>query len=278
MEKHNPQPQNTAATFVKCLGCSKLVRLPTDPDPNMMARCPRCGDTYQIGLLLDAEIPELELVNNQSMPPTIVTFEKDATEKEVEEVEKDDLNRFIVAPALAKGAKRKSRRSRSRSDSSSSTRSESKRTESEKSSRDKVSVDTGEKSSRSERSSSSSDRSSRRSSSRRSSRSRKPQQQDAGAVEFVKVIMGALMAPPVAQLVIWWGLGLDPLGLGPSVSKFLPPVVPEKFHGKSEETKEEVVESSILNSLKKRDEDGDGSFIQEDLPPAPRDFDSRGFN
>ena len=34
------------------------------------------------------------------------------------------------------------------------------------------------------------------------------------------------MALPVAQLMLWWILGSDPLGIAPEVSKVVPMVVP----------------------------------------------------
>lgn len=43
------------------------------------------------------------------------------------------------------------------------------------------------------------------------------------------------MAPPVAQLVIWWGLQMDPLNLGPKFASVIPAVVPEKFHPPQED-------------------------------------------
>ena len=229
MEKQNPQSSSAASTFVKCLGCNKLVRLPANPDPNAMARCPRCGDTYQIGELLDAEIPELELLDSRPQPnsagPAIVSFEAKNENEPVEKVPTDEFNRFVVAPALAKGAKRKKRRrSRSSSESESSTASKS---SAEKS--DRSESRSSSESSRSSRSSSSS------SSSRRSSSRRPTKKPDSGFGEVVKIILGAMLAPPVAQLVIWWALGLDPLGFGPPTSKFVPPLVPAKFHAEKTE-------------------------------------------
>lgn len=47
-------------------------------------------------------------------------------------------------------------------------------------------------------------------------------------VEIAKVILGALLALPVAQLIIWWVLAVDPLQLAPSVAKVVPFAVPGK--------------------------------------------------
>ena len=40
------------------------------------------------------------------------------------------------------------------------------------------------------------------------------------------MLIGALLALPVAQLLIWWVFGKDPLNLGPTVSGVIPAVVP----------------------------------------------------
>ena len=258
MEKQNPQSSGAASTFVKCLGCTKLVRLPAEPDPNAMARCPRCGETYQIGELLDAEIPELEVLGAQpqssSTEPSIVSFEP-KNENASSPVPQDEFNRFVVAPALAKGAKRKKRR-RSRSSS-----------ESESPGVVKPIV---EQSDRSERGSSSGSSRSSRSSSRRRSSSRSPNKADSGFGEVVKIIFGAMMAPPVAQLVIWWVLGLDPLGLGPATSKFVPPLVPAKFHAEeTEESSGGAEKGAKKDTSDEFDEfEDDGPSIKELLPPA----------
>lgn len=258
MEKQNPQPSGVASTFVKCLGCAKLVRLPAGPDPNAMARCPRCGETYQIGELLDSEIPELEVLGTKSQSssagPSIVSFESKNENAPAESIPKDEFNRFVVAPALAKGAKRKKRR-RSRSSSGSKSPGAVK--------------PIVEQSDRSERGSSSG--SSRSSSSSRSSR-RLPRKADSGFVEVVKIIFGAMMAPPVAQLVIWWVLGLDPLGLGPATSKFVPPLVPATFHAEElngEAEKGAKKETSDRESLEFDEFEDDGPSIKEELPTAP---------
>ncbi len=60
---------------------------------------------------------------------------------------------------------------------------------------------------------------------RRSSSSSKKAQQ---WVELAKVVFGALLALPVAQLIIWWVLAVDPLQLAPTVAKAVPFVVPAK--------------------------------------------------
>lgn len=45
----------------------------------------------------------------------------------------------------------------------------------------------------------------------------------------IAVVMGGLMALPVTQLILWWGLGLDPLKIGRAMPQSLKGVVPVKF-------------------------------------------------
>ena len=48
-------------------------------------------------------------------------------------------------------------------------------------------------------------------------------------IEVAKIAMGALLALPVAQIIIWWGLGSDPIQIAPSVGKVAPFLVPQKL-------------------------------------------------
>ncbi len=63
-------------------------------------------------------------------------------------------------------------------------------------------------------------------------RRRKPKTKFTRA-DFVKIIVGGLMAFPVAQLIIWWGFAKDPLQLGPRVAAAVPFIVPRPFRGEA---------------------------------------------
>lgn len=202
MDPQQSSSNRAGSTFVKCVGCEKLVRLPADPDPDAIVKCPRCDETYPIGVLLDAEIPELEIVTSESN-------NEDDSEKPEINIETDEQNRFIVAPALSKGAKRPKRRRSSGS-------------------RSNGQAESNWDASEEPRPTSSSERSHRK---QRQPKKKPP----SGRYEILKIALGALMAPPVAQLVIWWGLQLDPLKFGPAVAKAIPVVVPEIFHGDPDE-------------------------------------------
>lgn len=66
-------------------------------------------------------------------------------------------------------------------------------------------------------------------SSTRANRARRSQGRNP-IITFAGIIVGGLMAFPLAQLVLWWLAGQDNFELGPTVSKFAPFVVPERFH------------------------------------------------
>jgi hypothetical protein len=55
-----------------------------------------------------------------------------------------------------------------------------------------------------------------------------------GLSEFIKIVLGGLLAFPVAQLILWWVFGRDPLQLGKPTSRYLPYAVPAKFRALDE--------------------------------------------
>jgi hypothetical protein len=49
--------------------------------------------------------------------------------------------------------------------------------------------------------------------------------------DLIKTVLGALIALPVAQLILWWGLARDPFSLGPTVASVAPFLVPRPMRG-----------------------------------------------
>ena len=68
----------------------------------------------------------------------------------------------------------------------------------------------------------------RKGSRKRSSRKKKKKEANAGK-EFIKIAFGGLLALPIAQLVLWWGLNSDPLNLAGPTSSIASFVVPPKL-------------------------------------------------
>lgn len=69
----------------------------------------------------------------------------------------------------------------------------------------------------------------------RSKHKRRPSRKAQQWIEIAKIAIGALLALPVAQLIIWWGLSVDPLKLAPTIAKSIPFVVPAKVLEAAEE-------------------------------------------
>lgn len=46
---------------------------------------------------------------------------------------------------------------------------------------------------------------------------------------LIAVLFGGACALPLAQLILWWGFGKDPLGIGPMLPLFLRSLAPERF-------------------------------------------------
>ena len=59
------------------------------------------------------------------------------------------------------------------------------------------------------------------------------------------VVLGGLMSLPVAQLMIWWILGSDPLGFAPEVSKVVPFVVPSDLREAEPAETDSVTKSTL---------------------------------
>jgi hypothetical protein len=92
--------------------------------------------------------------------------------------------------------------------------------------------------------------------------------------EMVKVILGGLIALPLAQLILWWAVpgGRDPVNIGPSISKLAPFIVPEKFHDPS--LKAAAAGGTDNNAPNGEENDpargtGGGSFAGVDTDNAP---------
>ena len=50
---------------------------------------------------------------------------------------------------------------------------------------------------------------------------------------MIKVVLGGLMAAPLAQLILWWAFSKDPVKMGPKVSPYIPWIVPKDHRGPS---------------------------------------------
>jgi len=53
-------------------------------------------------------------------------------------------------------------------------------------------------------------------------------------MEMVKIVLGGVVGIGLAIVAIWWIAKNDPFTLGPTVSKYVPQIVPKQFHAKSD--------------------------------------------
>src|SRR6476620_10085071 len=60
-----------------------------------------------------------------------------------------------------------------------------------------------------------------------------------GLVLLVNYVVGGLVGLTLGVVVLWW-LGRDPLELGPRVAAYAPWIVPQQFHGKSNNSDADV--------------------------------------
>lgn len=219
------KPSRPSQIVTTCPKCANLFYVPSGISVLTIVRCPKCKSEYSLESVLPDDVQELEIVGlpdhgaggggSDRLPSASA---EESTRGEATEV---PLTKFEVPAILKQGAKRRSHRS---SHSERPVQAEN------------GAVAAGDEMSTiqenvdivisSRRPSSSSYR--RHSRSSRSSRTfAKPN----NALEIAKIVFGALLAIPVAQLVIWWGLGVDPLKLGPPVGRAFPALVPKALRG-----------------------------------------------
>ena len=190
-----------------CLNCQGLVRVPLRAAANSKVRCPHCSNEYRLSEILEESVPALEIV-------------EEATERlEMEEPDLSQKEVFVIPPQLAEGALRKRER----------------RTEN-----DQLARNSDSRRGKSGYSSSRKGRGSRKKSRKRLRigdnlqrrfRGHSPAAKKAKSpiLEFIKVVVGGLMAIPIAYAIVLWGFDKDPLNVGPQVSEYVPFVIPADF-------------------------------------------------
>ena len=179
---------------------------------NVNVRCPRCGETYPLAAVLDHDIPALEIVEDQEFESSgSVSKRNGNADGKYHPVTEKENGRFVVPNYVTKAAVKPNRRRRRGADASRLNQSEDRETTSES----RRSRDNAARSTRS-----------------RATKKRHP------AVELMMVILGGCMSIPVAQLMVWWILGLDPLGVAADVARVIPIVVPSDLRESEPITKD----------------------------------------
>jgi hypothetical protein len=225
--------------ITQCPKCASLVYLPTVVSTRTMLRCPKCQNQYSLESILPSDVPELQIVTGNEP----VEQRPDSQGEAVNEGSRDTIpvsTKFEVPSILRYGSRR--RRSSGEESAENETSEQTAANETDEGDSPKVSdnpVTEVPSISRSHRV-------------RRSSRHHQHEfdGRPNGTLEMVKVVIGAVMALPVAQLIIWWGLGLDPLGIGPSVGRIVPPLVPRAIRASAEEGERTVdLRNSTISNM-----------------------------
>ncbi len=92
----------------------------------------------------------------------------------------------------------------------------------------------------------------------------KLRKQTFGAADVLKIVVGALIAVPVAQLILWWVLGRDPFHAGKLVSHVIPVIVPSDFRDGIQSVPDEVTQEKPQSLLRV-----ESQYQFSDLPPEP---------
>jgi hypothetical protein len=208
---------NKAALLLGCPQCNNLVTLPQAISLQALVRCPLCRSTFHVHTALPSDVPELEVVGQEFAAATQSPFGNQAKRMEEDEMRLSPDEKLPVAKALREGAKRR-RHGRSQAVHVSADTEISQPLFDPQMGEQVAAVTEQNQAALMGRGSSRGGRSSR-------SRSNS----ESAWIEVAKIVAGALLALPVSQLIIWWGLGLDPFGLAPKVGQVLPAVVPEKL-------------------------------------------------
>ncbi|MGY8748992.1 MAG: hypothetical protein ACKVHR_13180 [Pirellulales bacterium] len=199
------QASPNSSILGNCLSCKGLVRVPVESSANSKVRCPHCSNEYWLSEILDELVPSLEIIDDAQQPVAIapVNEEPEPIQKAV----------FTVPPQLSEGAKWKHRKRRDRSEGGSDSRREAEgRSSSRKAWRSRKRF---------------------RSKWKPESRSRRQKSTMTSprnpSIEFIKVVVGGLMAIPIAYAIVLWAFNKDPLNVGPQISEYVPIVIPADF-------------------------------------------------
>jgi hypothetical protein len=223
-----PQPAIAGrrdALITTCPACNQLAQLPAAISIESVVQCPTCKSRYPVRAVLPEDVPELTVVSADGeqlfgpmgtgpRPPQAGMGETARAEDPPQPVV---IGRLEVNEILRNGARRKRNRSQRRE--SPSTSQESDLVQPLGPPRRKPHHGRPGRSSAGE----TWDRIVKN-----ESRVRNPQ------LEMVKVLVGALAALPVAQLIIWWVMGLDPFHMAPAVRQYLPALVPPSLRQEAE--------------------------------------------
>ncbi len=229
-----------------CLNCRGLVRIPATAAADSTVRCPHCEESFSLEQILEDLVPELELVSDATHDDDLTSI---PVVDRVVAKNRGPHEKFVVPVQLSKGAERPSRRrhrtgessdhsEKNRRDEEASTDLETERLRRENASEfilRKATEGRSKSSSRDKprhrRSHSSGESGSRR----RKKKTKDPFSRPGTTTEFIKILIGGLLAFPIAYLMVFWIFKQDPLSLAPSLGKVVPFIVPAELRASEDE-------------------------------------------
>ena len=203
-------------------------------------RCPHCQEVFKLSEILNQVVPELEVVVEEPVP-----------ENDVQDSEDVGVDQFVVPSQLAKGAVRRRRDGKSKSDS----KKRDSNSDNDTFEATEVSITPIQPSVSKPGNESRRNRGKRRG--RKPSRSRSAPAPSSPLVEIIKVAMGALLAIPIAYMLVMWVFQQDPLQVGPTLGRSVPALVPAKFRSETDSERPDDVSP----------DDSQGDDRNDDIPP-----------
>ncbi len=236
--------------------------------PSHTVECPHCGHQFQLNQMNDLAVPELKVVEGDAhstgQTSTLVGGAAiPIVDRDLYDEQGNARKKYKVPPQLAKGAKRGRNRSRRklnarfepRIEPSVETNADISKAHDVKAEKDSKTGQIGQQPWLPADSSDSipeftrqsglaidsqADRANlrdpqhpsrhlHRSTTNRRRRRRPSSSSSSGLMETIKVVLGGLLAVPLAYLIVMWFLGQDPLRIAPSIQHYVPFAVPPKM-------------------------------------------------
>ena len=207
-----------------CPKCSKLFRLPDGFTSTSALACPHCQQQVTGNEILAAMAPTAKIVD----VPVAAPANPNSGARPTRSFDEQDF----VIPKPLKTAQRRSRRHPERKSPLTEER------DGPKSSSESSGGSSGK----------SSGGSSSRSSGKSSSKKGKKAEPANPLAELLKIVLGGVLALPIAQLILWWAFNSDPLGFAPKTSQFAAFLVPPKLQPAEAVIEEEQGDKDLPDS------------------------------
>ena len=277
MTMSSTSDKKTNFFFANCMKCEGIIRIPITIRPDSSVSCPHCKSQFDLIAFLD-QIPEADVTEGNSSS-TQVNSDSDSGEFKIETGAEQVNGKFVVPAQLAAGM-RKRRRRRRRSSSSESAATEgsvpspvtspSSKPDPNRQLSEAEELKIARRENRAEREREKLKQQREAAAARvnagqrnRSSRPRRQEAKRSPMMEAFKIIVGGLMAAPIAYLLLMWVFSRDPLGLVPQINNYAPILVPPRLEPQEEGSLPSAQSSETSPGDILSDSDSDSDFDSE---------------